>query len=300
MKNLYVLIAISIISISSWAQSPEKMSYQAVVRDASNNLVSSSTVGMQISILQGSPTGTASYVETQTSTSNTNGLVSIEIGSGNVVSGDFSSIDWANGPFYIKTETDPNGGTSYTITGTTQLMSVPYALHAKNTDSWTSNADTTYTINNVGIGTSGPQGQFELYDGNTQDTTKFVIRSVHNDPVMIWLGELAASSNGGRGTILINEGGNFSNGWNGFKILSGATFDGATQGIESIVIPNTGNESGSVGIGIDPQRKLHVSDAMRLEPISIAPSNPAEGDMYMDANTHKLMVFDGTVWQACW
>src|SRR5688572_25027130 len=86
---------------------------------------------MQISILQGSPTGTSVYVETQTPTTNANALVSTEIGSGTVVSGDFTTIDWANGPYYIKTETDPAGGTSYSITGTSQLLTVPYALYSK-------------------------------------------------------------------------------------------------------------------------------------------------------------------------
>ena len=116
---------------SLWAQAPEKMSYQAVVRDASNNLTINQAVGMQITILQGSSTGTPVYVETQTPTTNTNGLVSLEIGSGTVVSGVFATTNWAAGPYYIKTETDPTGGISYTITGTSQLMSVPYALHAK-------------------------------------------------------------------------------------------------------------------------------------------------------------------------
>ncbi|MCK4661997.1 MAG: DUF1566 domain-containing protein [Bacteroidales bacterium] len=106
------------------------MSYQAVVRDASDKLVTSTLVGMQISILQGSATGTVVYVETQTPTTNTNGLVTIKIGEGTTTD-DFSSIDWANGTYFIKTETDPTGGTSYTITGTSQLLSVPYAMHAK-------------------------------------------------------------------------------------------------------------------------------------------------------------------------
>jgi len=131
MKKLYTLLAAAILTTSVFAQAPEKMSYQAVVRDAGNELVTSQAVGMQISILQGSVSGTAVYVETQTPTTNINGLVSLEIGSGTVVSGTFNTIDWSNGPYFIKTETDPTGGTSYTIIGTSQLMSVPYAFHAK-------------------------------------------------------------------------------------------------------------------------------------------------------------------------
>ena len=141
MKNLITICAAILMTASvflpqqSSAQSPEKMSYQAVVRDGSNNLVSSSAVGMQISILQGSSSGTAVYVETQVPISNANGLVSLKIGAGTILIGDFSTIDWANGPFFIKTETDPTGGSSYTITGTTQLLSVPYALYSENSGS---------------------------------------------------------------------------------------------------------------------------------------------------------------------
>ena len=130
MKKIYSIIAALFLVTFVLAQSPNKMSYQAVIRDNSNALVTSQIVGMQISILQGSANGTAVYAETQTATTNTNGLISIEIGGGTVVSGNFSTIDWANGPYFIKTETDPAGGTNYTITGTSQLLSVPYALHA--------------------------------------------------------------------------------------------------------------------------------------------------------------------------
>jgi len=117
------------------AQSPEKMSYQAVIRDSDDNLITDTRVGMQISILQGSESGTEVYAETQTPTTNSNGLVSIEIGEGTVEGGDFKAIDWSDGPYFIKTETDPDGGTNYTITGTSQLLSVPYALHARTTES---------------------------------------------------------------------------------------------------------------------------------------------------------------------
>jgi uncharacterized protein (TIGR02145 family) len=120
------------------AQVPEKMSYQAVIRNSSDQLVANTKIGMQISILQGSLTGTALYIEQQNPTTNANGLVSIEIGGGTVVSGSFTSINWADGPYFIKIQTDLNGGTNYTITGTSQILSVPYALHAKTAETITS------------------------------------------------------------------------------------------------------------------------------------------------------------------
>lgn len=130
MKRILTSI-LALVTVASFAQSPEKMSYQAVIRNSTDALVKNQSVGMQISILQGSSTGTAVYVETQTETTNTNGLVSIEIGGGTVMSGDFTAIDWSTGLYFIKTETDPLGGTTYTITGTSQLLSVPYALFSK-------------------------------------------------------------------------------------------------------------------------------------------------------------------------
>lgn len=127
-----VTLALMILSVFQlYAQAPQKMSYQAVIHNASNALVTNTSIGMKISILQGSATGAVVYAETQNVTSNINGLVSLEIGTGTVVSGSFATISWANGPFFIKTETDPNGGANYTITGTSQMLSVPYALYAE-------------------------------------------------------------------------------------------------------------------------------------------------------------------------
>lgn len=135
MKRLIIFSAIIVWVSTIFAQTPEKISYQAVVRDASSKLVTSQSIGMQISFLQGSPNGKAVYVERHFPTTNSNGLVSIEIGDGTMVSGNFSTIDWVNGPYFIKTETDLNGGANYTIFGTSQLLSVPFALHAKTADS---------------------------------------------------------------------------------------------------------------------------------------------------------------------
>ena len=163
-----VISAISV--ISGLAQSPEKMSYQAVVRDASDNLVTNQSVGMQISILQGSAGGTAVYVETQTPTTNTNGLVTIEIGSGTVVTGDFTTIDWTNGPYFIKTETDPTGGTTYTITGTSQLLSVPYALHAKTAESVTGTITETDPVYGSSVASSITVADTANWNNHTIDT----------------------------------------------------------------------------------------------------------------------------------
>lgn len=169
MKSILILSVFILYGVLSWAQAPEKMTYQAVIRNASNSLVSNATIGMQVSILQSSPTGVASYIETHTATSNANGLVTIEIGNGTPVAGSFSGIDWSNGPYYIKTETDPNGGTTYSITGTSQLLSVPYALFAKQAESVAvdqvddADADPTNEIQNLSI-----NGQdLSISDGNT-------------------------------------------------------------------------------------------------------------------------------------
>lgn len=132
-----VVFILLFLSMQLFSQSPGKMSYQAVIRNSNDQLLKNQEVGMQISILQGSVDGTVVYSETQFPTSNLNGLVCLVIGEGTIVSGSFSSIDWSNGPFFIKTETDPTGGSAYTITSINQLLSVPYALHATTAENLT-------------------------------------------------------------------------------------------------------------------------------------------------------------------
>jgi uncharacterized protein (TIGR02145 family) len=159
MKKLYIFLAATLVVANLWAQAPSKMTYQAVIRNANNELVTSTEVGMRISILQGSADGTAVYDETLTPTTNANGLVSVEFGGG----AGFDAIDWANGPFYIKTETDPSGGTSYSITGVSQLLTVPYALHAKTAETATE-TDPIFT-QNIDI-TGAQNGDILRFDGD--------------------------------------------------------------------------------------------------------------------------------------
>lgn len=135
MKKLGLILSTLLIGITAFGQAPQQMSYQAVLRDAGDVILSNQNVGVQISILQGSISGTPFYVETHAPTTNINGLISLEIGTGTIISGQFDAIDWSNGPYFIQAETDPAGGTNYTISGTSQLMSVPYAFHADVADS---------------------------------------------------------------------------------------------------------------------------------------------------------------------
>ena len=137
MRNIVVSVLACLFSLNALAQAPEKMSYQAVVRDNANALVLDKVVGMRISILRGSASGTPAYVEMQSPRSNTNGLVTLEIGAGTVVSGSFAGLNWSTGPYFIQTEIDPSGGSNYSILGVSQLVCVPYALYAKTSGSTT-------------------------------------------------------------------------------------------------------------------------------------------------------------------
>ena len=139
MRKIIFTTVFSLIALSLLSQAPQKFSFQAVVRNNQNQLIINQQVGVRTSIIQGSTSGTVVYQEFYypNQQTNANGLITLEIGSGFVLSGDFSAINWANGPYYIKTEADPTGGTNYTITGTSQLMSVPYSLHSKTAESLT-------------------------------------------------------------------------------------------------------------------------------------------------------------------
>lgn len=124
-----MLFAASTFSI--YAQTPEKVSYQAIVRANDNSLVSNSMVSVMLLIRQSSTTGNIVYQEKHIKSTNTNGLLSLEIGTGTATIGSFNQIVWSQGPYFIETQVDITGGSNYNVIGTSQLLSVPYALHAK-------------------------------------------------------------------------------------------------------------------------------------------------------------------------
>jgi len=113
------------------AQTPGSFSYQAVVRNDQGQPVANQQVSVRISLLRGTATGQVIYSEEHSPTTNSMGKVSLKIGRGTEITGTFSSIDWSNGPYFMKMELDEKGGSNYKNMGTSQLLSVPYALQAK-------------------------------------------------------------------------------------------------------------------------------------------------------------------------
>lgn len=129
MKKLFILLTFFAQLFNLLGQAPQSFNYQAVIRDSSNNIISNQDIGVQIAILQGNANGNSVYTETFSETTNDYGLINLQLGSG-ISSDDFNTISWENGPFFIETSIDVNGGSNYLLMGATQIMSVPYAIHS--------------------------------------------------------------------------------------------------------------------------------------------------------------------------
>ncbi|WP_305070387.1 tail fiber domain-containing protein [Flavobacterium anseongense] len=268
MKKIYTIIAGLFITASAFAQAPQKMSYQAVIRNNGNTLITSTAVGMKISVLQGTSNGTVVYSETQTPNTNANGLVSLEIGSGTPLTGTFAGINWADGPYFIKTETDPTGGSNYTISGTNELLSVPYALFSVNgTPGPAGPAGATGPQGPMGptgatglTGATGPQGPIGLTGATgPQGPTGLTGATGPQGPIGETGPAGATGAQGPQGNpgILLNG------------TVAGNTpyWDGTSWLVNSNNIFNNG---ANVGIGTTtPTSKLHVKsttgNAMRVE-----------------------------------
>ncbi len=168
------------------AQPPSRISYQMVVRDASQQILANNSIGVQLSILQGGSTGNAVYKETHSVKTNINGLATLEIGGGNVISGVFNNIDWAKGPYFLKTETDLKGGNQYTLEGIAQLLSVPYALYAGNVKD-TSNTNELQVLERKGDTIFLSRGGYVVLstDNDSDPANELQVLSGRNDTVFL-------------------------------------------------------------------------------------------------------------------
>ncbi len=209
MKNISLFIIALLTTFSLSAQAPQMMTYQSVIRDASDALVANTTIGIQISILQGSPTGLASYIETHSPMTNVNGLATLEIGNGTPVTGSFSGIDWSNGPYYLKTEIDPTGGTAYTISGTNQLLSVPYALYAETSGSGSgSETDPVFTSSPAGGITAGDITNWNndlVDDADADPNNELQTLSINGQDLTISSGNTVTLPSGGGGANTLDQ-----------------------------------------------------------------------------------------------
>ncbi|MCR9252161.1 MAG: hypothetical protein NXI20_17170 [bacterium] len=307
MKQVLIIFTLIFQFTNLFCQSPEKMSYQAVIRDSDNNLISNQSVGMRISIIQGSLDGNEVYTETQVPISNSNGLISIEIGDGNVEFGQFGGIDWGNGPYYVKTEIDPTGNTNYSITSTNQLLSVPYALYAKSSGSsyWAKNElGINYLSDHVGIGTSNPFYKLDINDSISTGNRTFLnvenkdISSTSSAALEVKAGSLENY------TVLRMHGDNYAYSWWGKHGQLKTTGDGliieATKSDKSggdIVFVNgsTGGNSNikTINMKIDGDGNIGVGTDTPLEKLQIK-----SGDIYLeDVNSGVILKSENG---ACW
>jgi hypothetical protein len=243
-RVLTVLILGLLVSVVS-AQAPQKFKYQLVLRGADGQVLVEKTASLRIKILQGSESGSAVYTETHSVVTNSLGLVNLEIGGG-VSADNFSSINWSIGPFYLQTEIDESGGTSYILAGVSPLLSVPYALFAASgnggsvgpqgpqgeqgpigpqgisgTSSWTDGTGKVTTTAKVGIGTSTPTNMLSVQGsaGLAVDSALFMVKdkngapvfAVYENGVRVYIGD--GSAKGGRGGFAV--GGRAGKGLNG-------------------------------------------------------------------------------------
>ena len=250
MKKLIFIMLMSVLSVS--AQPPAAFNYQAVARNAAGNILSNAAIAIRVNILD-NPGGTILYSERHTATTNQFGLFDAKIGMGTVLSGTFGGIAWINGSKYLQVELDPSGGTSYADMGTSQLLSVPYALYSGggNNISGTQNYVLKFTGSSsagnsliyddgtsVGIGTSSPSHRLDIAGGVVQVQTGGYIRV---GPLDQSSDNFAYYSSAGQATS------------------TGIKFETSQTGNQNGVVQMTLLSNGNVGIGTStPSGKLDL------------------------------------------
>ena len=206
------------------AQAPQAFNYQGVARDLSGNPILNQSIGLQIAILKGSATGTEVYKENHNTTTTDLGLFSLQIGTGTSVNGVFEDIDWGSDRHFMQVELDENGGSNFQIIGTSELLSVPYAIYAENGSKWNENSLGLNTLRQVYLNTEGRSGLFENWplvmkvtEGTNASTGALRDRIMaflnrNNEPswhFMLWENNFSITESGVEdGRLFIEKGGN--------------------------------------------------------------------------------------------
>lgn len=297
MKNLFSFFIIYFASITLlFAQTPpEAFKYQAVLRGIDGKEIINKAVKLRVTILKGAPTGVIAHRETHNATTNAFGLVNVNIGKGTAVSGIFSTINWSDTTHYVNLEVDPAGGNSFTNMGTTQLLSVPYALCAKSIPfvkvsehnafigEYSANYNTTGDYNTF-------LGYYSGYKNTTGNENTFV-------------GSSAGRKNTtGKGNTYIGYdcGIGLTTSTDSFNVCIGYKAGNGRKGSNKLYIANSNADSANALIfGNFNTKCVTINQVLRLKP-SATPSNPTEGTIYMDGSTHKLRVYASGSWHDCW
>ncbi len=254
-KITFFIVFCFAITLSIFAQAPQAVKYQAVVPHIDGNVVGSQAVRVQFLIHQTTEAGLVVYTETFATTSNTYGLINLEVGTGTTAD-DFSAIDWASGPYFLETAIDVAGGTSYVTTGTNQFLSTPYALHS-NTSGFANSADYNSLSNKPTTITPEQAGKVDL----------LTVTSALNLDVM-------------SADVAVN---NAKVSFPGFGTVPGKALEGDQtiwEKSDNDIFYNTGN----VGIGVPTNSlfggsKLHVGGGILYDGI---PASFAPGMLYYD------------------
>ncbi|MEM9930631.1 MAG: hypothetical protein AAF840_12475, partial [Bacteroidota bacterium] len=155
----FILCLLLLCSVGLFAQAPSGFRFQAVARDANNDVMATDNIAVRISLLRGGPTGAVDYSERHEVTTTDLGVFDLHIGNGAFLSGDINSIDWGMDSYFLKVDIDPDGGDAYINLGASQLLSVPYALYAKESGSGSGGGNPTDELQNL------------IYDPTTQTLT---------------------------------------------------------------------------------------------------------------------------------
>ena len=250
MKKALLLLCVSLLlNFTLKAQAPQGFNYQAVARNTTGIAITNQNIGLEISLRQGSATGTIVYTETFNTTSNNIGLINVVVGTGTVTAGTFNTINWASGVYFIETSMDVTGGTSYALMGTQQLMSVPYALYALSSGGTV--GATGATGNNGTNGVDGATGATGTAGTNGNNGTNGIDGATGATGT--------AGTNGNNGTNGVDgatgatgtAGTNGNNGTNGIDGATGATGNNGTNGLAGATGATGATINYTSGTGID-------------------------------------------------
>ena len=205
MKKILTLLLLVVVTITVNAQTPpEAFNYSAVARDANSNPIANSTIGIQISIKVGSPLGATVYQENHFVNTDDFGLFNLIVGGGSIISGTIADIDWSLDDYYLQVGMDANGGTNFLNMGSTQLLSVPYALYAKTAGSVNGNTGFSGDYNDL---TNAPTLSTVATSGDYNDliNTPTNVSEFNNDAGYVTQADLATVATTGDYNDLINQ-----------------------------------------------------------------------------------------------